>query len=135
MIGEILLEEKLIDEDTLRRALEKQKQYALTDVSEKHKFPIPYVIQPDWKIAWFLKLTLLPMLAYFLAKMYTMPKYFPLLLILLVGFLIVDLVLIKHTYSQKLVLFEDKFIYKGLHRENTTKSYRQTGSKFLSKAT
>ena len=115
MLGEILLEENLIDPDTLRKALEKQKQYALTDVTQKDKFPIPYVIQPDWRIAWFFKIALLPILAYFLANMYTMPDTFPTLLLLLILFLVMDLVLIRHTYVQKLVLFEDKFIYKGLH--------------------
>jgi len=103
MLGEILLEENLIDSETLRIALEKQKQYALTDVSQKDKVPIPYVIQPDWRIAWFL------------AKMYTMPENFPTLLVLLIIFLVMDLVVIRHTYVQKLVLFEEKFIYRGLH--------------------
>lgn len=115
MLGEILLEEKLIDPETLRIALEKQKQYALTDVTAKDKLPIPYVIQPDWKIAWFFKLALLPLLAYFLAKMATNPENFPTLLILMIVFLVMDLVLIRHTYVQKVVLFEDRFIYKGLH--------------------
>ncbi|HBY20441.1 MAG: hypothetical protein A2Y24_04335 [Clostridiales bacterium GWE2_32_10] len=115
MLGEILLEENLIDSETLRIALEKQKQYALTDVSQKDKVPIPYVIQPDWRIAWFFKLALLPLLVYFLAKMYTMPENFPTLLVLLIIFLVMDLVVIRHTYVQKLVLFEEKFIYRGLH--------------------
>lgn len=118
MLGEILLEENLIDPETLRIALEKQKQYALTDVNQKDKLPIPYVIQPDWKIAWFFKLALLPLLAYFLAKMYTNQENFPTLLVLLIAFLVMDLVVIRHTYVQKLVLFEDRFIYRGLHIVN-----------------
>ncbi len=115
MLGEILLEENLIDPDTLRKALEKQKQYALTDTTEKNKLPIPYVIQPDWRIAWFFKLAILPLLAYLLAQMATNSNNFPMLLMIVIIFLIMDLVLIRHTYVQKLVLFEDKLIYKGLH--------------------
>ena len=67
MLGEILLEEHCIDEATLKIALEKQKQYALTDSTEKNSLPIPYVIQPDWKVAMFLKIGILPILLVLLA--------------------------------------------------------------------
>lgn len=114
MLGEILLEENLIDPETLRLALEKQKQYAMSDTREKG-LPLPYVIQPDWKIAWVLKIAILPLLVTLIARMYTQPENFLMVIVLITVFLVMDLVLIRHTYIQKLVLFEDKFIYRGLH--------------------
>lgn len=117
MLGEILLEDNCIDEATLKKALEKQRQYALTDSTNTDRLPIPYVVQPDWKIALFFKLGVLPILMVLLAKMSGSSglnvEAFPTLLALLVGFLFIDLLVIRHTYVQKVVLYEDKLIYKG----------------------